>query len=246
MTQQQSVYDGYEQQYQLIDSSQRITSILRPLIDEHSLLRITLKNSGEIFSSILLATNPDEGELSLDSLHPEQGNITLSQSKHAMVEARVNGIDVKFDIALKESHVDGSLINHIFAFPETIRYRQRRDSYRAQVSPTYDLGVKLQTEDGKQCSGLLDDISDGGISIQFSIKKPLPEIFLDNETRCSISLPDGNRIRCRFQVTHTGTHEITNVFQVGGRFIDLDKTQRRAVERFTAKLQRERQQNNTR
>lgn len=246
MSPTESLYDNYEQQYQLITSPERITSILRPLIDEHSLLSISLKNCSDIYSSVLLESNADNAELVIDGLHPDPGNTTLSETKHAMVDARVNGVDVKFQIKLIRSHSVDSATSHVFIFPDSIRYRQRRESYRAQVSPSYELEVKLQAEDGALCNGLLYDISAGGLCIHFPKQATLQDKFLKNEIHCSVWLPEKKRIRCRFMVTHAITHETSGNFQVGGRFLDLGKAQHRAIERFVAKLQRERRQNTNR
>lgn len=246
MSNEQSAFDNYQQQHETITAPLRINTILRPLIDKHALLTLTLGENKGIYSSVLLKVDSDNKSLVLDGLHPETGNQLLHEAKVAAVRAQVNGIDIQFSSELQSSGSKNSAVYHVLSLPESIRYRQRRENYRAQVSPHYELSVKLQAVNGTQCTGTLFDISAGGICIHFPDAKSLADEFIKQDVRCSISLPDRGQVRSQFKVTHYAIHEIHRYPFVGGRFIDLDKAQHRVIERFVAKLQRESRTNNPR
>lgn len=241
--QKQSTQDKQDQSYQLVSSVERIQALLRPIIEKHNFATITIAGHEDEYSSMLLKSDPDLGELVIDGLHPDDGNTHFVTTRELSLDTQLDGIHLQFDTELRESFEENGVIYHIVTYPENIRYWQRRQAFRASVTPAYNISVVLKTDDGNQCRGELFNISIGGICIRFPGKKSLPEEFTKSTVICSLNLPENNHLKCELKLTHTWHNIPSNSLHVGAQFLKLDKVQNRAVQRFVTDLQRQQRQN---
>lgn len=246
MTKEQSPPDLYDPQYQIITARPRIQSILRPIVDKHNLISITFPDNAGAYSSVLLNADPDADELTIDALHPAAGIEILARLGFLNLDTQLDGVQVQFRATFKKHVMDQGAPCHVLAFPDSIKYRQRRQSFRAQVMPTYDINVSLQAEKGAQFNGQLFDISVGGMCLRFPLNKNYKDKLPKDHVMASLYLPDDSQVNCRIKITHTFQNETTNSLHAGIQFINLDKAQHRAIERFVADLQRKKRQGETR
>ena len=239
----QPEHDSNGQSYQLVSSAERIQALLRPIIEKHNLATITIDGHEEEYKSRLLKFGPDDGEIIIEGLHPHSGNRQLSDTGYLNLDTQLDGIDLQFSAKLSKSVEKNGSIYHIVTYPEKIRYWQRRQAFRANVSPAHDISVDLKTNKGMQCKGELFDISIGGICIRFPRKDSLPEEFTKDALACKLSLPDNNDVTCQIKITHFWMNMAGNSLHVGAEFLKLEKNQHRAIERFVTGLQRKQRKN---
>lgn len=234
--------EDYKPQYEIISSAMRVAAILRPLLEKHSLLTATLSGSNHFFTTALLQVDVDARSLFVDELHPKKGHNLFLKIGHITLRTQLEGVDVNFSVALKNSGTENGIAYYELDFPESIRYRQRRSTYRVSVSSAILIQVNLITANGDSFDGELHDISAGGMCMRLPKKKG--ELLENNtdEMKCTILLPDKSQIKCLFKICHGRHHGPSNSFHIGGNFLLPEKTQRRAIERFVVVLQRKSRQ----
>jgi c-di-GMP-binding flagellar brake protein YcgR len=148
------------------------------------------------------------------------------------------GVDVNFTVKLKRADSENGMAFYLVDFPQSIRYLQRRSAFRVPVSAAKEIKVDIETPEKRLFSGELSDISAGGMCVRFAKTKELELSNQQEETQCCIHLPDKRKIRCTFKVCHSNHFEASNSLHIGGSFEQLDKIQRRTIERFVIELQR--------
>ena len=231
--------DGYQQQYEEITSATRIAAILRPLQQQHSILSIALPSAKRLYNSTLLDINTEQGFLLLDELHPSEGHALIGKASRIGLSAHREGIEIKMILDISETGSENGIAFYKVPFPKTIRYRQRRHSFRIAVSAAQTVPVKLADAQGNLFSGELHDISAEGMCIRLPFKMGAPESNNSESLTYTITLPDKKRISGQFIARRILQHESSRTIQVGGSFDQLDKIQARAIERFVFELQRE-------
>jgi len=232
------VDNDYTQQYETVTSTARISMVLRPLMEKHAIITVTLPGSNHFFNTALLSIDIQDATITIDGLHPPKGHALLLKTGRLTLHTTYEGVEVSFTVNLKKSDSENNMAFYILDFPESIRYLQRRNAFRVPVSAAKEITVEIKTNDEKLFSGELSDISAGGMCVRFPKKKELDLSNYTDETQCCIYLPDKREIRCIFKVCHSNYFSTGNSLYIGGSFERLDKTQRRTIERFVIELQR--------
>jgi len=230
--------NDYTQQHETVTSTARISMVLRPLMEKHAIITATLPGSNCFFNTALLSIDPKNATITIDGLHPPKGHTLFLKTERLTLHTTHEGIEVSFTVNLKKSDSENDMAFYVLNFPESIRYLQRRHAFRVPVSAAKEITVEIKTNDGKLFAGGLNDISAGGMCIRFAKKKELELSNYTEETQCCIYLPDKRKIRCIFKVCHSTYVETHNSLHIGGSFENLDKIQRRTIERFVIELQR--------
>jgi c-di-GMP-binding flagellar brake protein YcgR len=231
--------DGdYTQAHETVTSTARISMVLRPLMEKHAIITATLPDSNKFFNTALLSIDIQEGTITIDGLHPQEGHTLFLKTGKVTLHTMYEGIDVSFTTKLKTSDSENDMDFYVVDFPESIRYLQRRNAFRVPVSAAKEIKVEIETIEKKIFSGVLSDISAGGMCVRFAKKRELDLSHQSEDTQCCIYLPDKRKIRCTFKVCHSNYIESTNSLHIGGRFENIDKIQRRTIERFVIELQR--------
>ncbi len=230
--------DEYTQQYETVTSTARISMVLRPLMEKHAIITVTLPGSNRFFNTALLSVDIQDATITIDGLHPQEGHALFLKIGRLTLHTTYEGVDVSFTVNLKRSDSENGMAFYVIDFPESIRYLQRRNAFRVPVSAAKEIMVEIRTAGKKLFTGELSDISAGGMCVRFAKKKELDLSNHTEETQCCIYLPDKRKIRCIFKVCHSNYFETSNNLHIGGSFERLDKAQRRTIERFVIELQR--------
>lgn len=238
--------DGYTQQHETITSSARIATLLRPVMERHTVITATLSDSNQFFNTALLDIDPVKGMLLIDELNPNTGHDLFLTNQRVTLHTMHEGVEINFTVNLKKAGSDNGIAFYELEYPESIRYLQRRISFRVPVSGANIIDVEIHTEYKKMFTGELSDISAEGMCIRFPKKKGNPFENKSEETQCVIRLPNKQQIKCAFKICHSVMHDTNNNLHIGGHFEHLDKIQRRAIERFVIELQRENRKKMTR
>lgn len=230
------------QEHEIITSPTRISAILRPLVNKHTLLTASMPNSSSFYNTALLKVDPENGSLTFDELNPKDGHDLLLKTKRTTIHMSHDGTEMSFSANLINSGSDKGMAFYEIEFPEDIRYLQRRDTFRVPVSAANEISIEIFTNNKSSFMGELHDISTGGMCIRFPKTKDIPENMDNGEVQCKITLLDKKQINCTFNVCHIGIDKTNKRMFVGGNFHNLDKIQRRTIEKFVVDLQRKARQ----
>ncbi|HEC20410.1 MAG TPA: hypothetical protein ENI97_13895 [Gammaproteobacteria bacterium] len=237
-TQDSSSKEDYTQQHETVTSSARISMVLRPLMEKHAIITATLPDCNQFFTTALLSIDIQDGTMTIDGLHPQEGHALLLKAGKLTLHTTYEGVEVNFSVSIKQADSENGMAFYITEFPQSIRYLQRRSAFRVPVSAAKEIKVDIETPSKKRFTGNLSDISAGGMCVRFNKKKELALSEEKEETQCCIHLPDKRKIRCAFKVCHSNYLEASGSLHIGGCFSNLDKIQRRTIERFVIELQR--------
>ena len=230
--------ENYTQQYEVVTSAARISMVLRPLMEKHAIITATLPDCNRFFNTALLSIDSKSSILTIDELHPKEGHDLLLKSKRLTLHTMHDGVDINFSVNVKSTDSENGMAYYAIEFPESIRYLQRRNTFRVPVSAAKGIVVEIHTADNDIFVGELSDISAEGMCVRYPKTKSLVLAKYVEETQCCIHFPDKQKLRCAFKVCHSNYNEAGNSLHIGGRFEDIDKIQRRTIERFVIELQR--------
>lgn len=224
----------YTAKAEKLTDAARIVAILKRLQQQRALLTVTLPESDRLYTSILVNVDADAGHFLLDELDPRAGHAQLLAAKKARVHARLRGVEVNFASQLKGVDTASDAALYTMSLPGLVNYYQRRAAYRARVGMEYPVPVLLKRQNGASLTGQLEDISAGGVGVRLddaACDLAHGEILPD----CRIALGPDHEISADIEVRSLNA----DALHLGARFLDLDKTQARMVERFVAALDRE-------
>jgi c-di-GMP-binding flagellar brake protein YcgR len=227
-------------QPQHIGTHAQITGLLRRLMDAHALVHITLPGENEYWLSAVIDVHAQDGYLLLDELTPHDGNARMAQARRVIVSAQVQGVDISFTSQLLGQGTSDGLVYYRLAFPEQVRYWQRRASYRARVGAASVIPVMMQRADRATLQGELFDISSGGVGTRHKKSEGIVPMLGEVWEHCQLHLPDGQDIVCALEIRFIGRGEQSASLRLGGRFVDITRPQLKQVENFVAALERER------
>ena len=236
----------YTQQHETITSPARISSLLRPLMAQHAIISATITGSKHFFNTALLAVTPERDLLIIDELNPKEGHSLFINTRRITLHTLLEGVDVSFTVDLIREDSENGIAFYEVKFPESIRYLQRRCSFRVPVSAANSIPVEIHTKEKLVYTGEISDISAEGMCIRFPPQKKITLETKAEKSQCFIQLPDKRKIQCTFKVCHSSQHEPSNSVHIGGHFERLDKVQKREIERFVIELQRKNRQKMTR
>jgi c-di-GMP-binding flagellar brake protein YcgR len=216
----------------------QIAGILRRLKDAHALIRVSLPGASESWLSAVIDVQPGRGQLLIDELSPREGNGALQRARRAIVSAQIQGVDISFATNLVEAGQSDGLPYYCMTLPDTIRYWQRRASFRVRVSAATIVPVELVRDDGVRLSGELVDISAGGIGTRHKTARSVLPLLGEEWKDCRIVLPDAQEIRCALEIRYVGRDDRSGL-RLGARYLEIARPQLKLAENFVAHLERE-------
>jgi c-di-GMP-binding flagellar brake protein YcgR len=224
---------------ELITLPAHIAGVLKRLQEAHVLLRIAIPGENQAYLSAMLEVHPVDGYLLLDELNPAEGNAALQRVRRIGISAQLQGVDISFTTDLIDTGSSAQIAYYRLAMPKTIRYQQRRTSYRARINLARVIPVTLTREDGVVLEGQLYDISVGGIGTRHKQGKADDIRQGAVWEECRIRLDGEHEIRSPIEVRFSGEDRRSRQLRVGGRFLSLTRPQIKIVENFVAALERD-------
>lgn len=219
----------------IIRDPQLVAGLLRRLIEQRVLLRVTVPGMRGSYNSAILRLGEAQDFLILDELNPRRGHEQLLEVRRLNASAQVQGIELRFSGELLEVGQTAGIAFYRLPFPDELLYLQRRGSFRVPVGMATPVTAVFQRPDENSLRGRIVDLSEGGMGVEFNQRVRLqPGEILP----CQMRLPDGQQLRCKLEVRHTSAPEDQNKVRLGGRFVELQPQQRKALARLVADLQR--------
>jgi c-di-GMP-binding flagellar brake protein YcgR len=231
-----------------IESEFDIRQVIKTLAKKSEKLSLTVRSGPHEASFLTIALDiTDEGRLVMDACGERRLNEAACLNG-AVAHGALERVDIDFQLdAGKMIDYDGSPALS-FELPQRLHKLQRREFFRLPTPMAKPLTCSLWTTSERDPSGKAQervatvlDISIGGMCLQEPADFPFAsgEIF----KACSVALPDLGALRFDLEVRHT--FEIQNRAgkpsrRAGCEFVGLSAGAQQMVQRFMAKLERDR------
>jgi len=222
-----------------VTDPRRITQILQRLCDARSLLAARLPGRAESYATCILGVDVRAGRLALDELTPAAGHEALLRDRHLGVLARLDGVEIAFQITLEDVLWERGIAVYTLPFPRVLRYDQRRTAHRVTVRAAPPLSIRLAREDGTEVLAEVRDISVGGLCLRTPYLAPGEIERGDHFPHGEIVLPDGRRLHCALEVRHVARAEGSRWVRIGVRFVDLPRGEQARIAHYIFRLERE-------
>lgn len=216
-----------------------MTGYLHRLLRAHVLLSVTVPGTNRAYNSIIIDVNSEQRQLLLDALHPESGHNEVMKLREFSATAHHDGVKIGFKGKIKELVDDSGKPAYLLDYPAVLLYHQQRAAYRAPVSMGEHVAIKVRNEDNQIAQGLIHDISQGGLGLQFEVKNSLP--FKNGMLLpvCQFATPGKPDFECALEVRNVRQDSNNRFVQVGTRFIKLGPQESRQIQRFVVQLERD-------
>ncbi len=223
--------------YQEIIGEGAILRMLDRIRAHRSLIHIRVSNKGSPSSSAIIAVDMEKRTWQFDELPSDEANRSLLKERKCGIEARLDGVTIKFQTEVTEFGSDAEgLFYYQASPPRSLRVYQRRASYRASLSTSQRATVSFSIPGVTVMRGRIRDISLGGLGVTFSNWTQLIEKGLQINN-ASVALPNGKAIYCGLKVCFA--NRSSGGMSMGARFIDISRSDQREISRCVAALDRE-------
>lgn len=212
--------------------------MLKRVQQARSLLTVTLGDHGKPYTSSVLDIDTQAGCLLLDELSPPDGHRNLHPGSELRVFGRIDGIELSFNTGITTIDHSADIALYKSTLPDEIRYNQRREFHR--VSPHRELSVKLRNPQGQSLESKLRDISLGGVCVQSGTNDPTGWLRHGAAMLCDMPIGrNSSRVVSPIEIRHVRQNSRNHTQMIGARFTALDPLQRRNIQRYIAKIERD-------
>ncbi len=227
----------YQSAGEKITDPAQIARLLERIMESRSLLAVTIPGVNAIYNSAILGVLSEDRCLLLDELNPEDGHKHVINATKFHSFTRHRGVEIHFASRVLEVGQEAQGAFYRVAFPETVDYKQRRESYRVRIGLSQNISVTIENGEAKPLTGRVYDISAGGLgayvdrNTRLSVGQVLPS--------CTVQLPGNKQISSAIEIRYAKLDEQTGDLRIGARFLNLSRTERNTIEKFIAALERE-------
>lgn len=225
-------------------NQQKIKTTIKEFCEKKLPLSITIDNNHTTFMSTLIAFDPEEKWLIIDTLIPDAGNKYLKESEYFKITCNQNNSVNSFSSSYIDEVTYSTYPSIKIRYPETIEIVQRRSYVR--VDPSITKPIVISFESGKlsqlEINIPVRDISEGGVSLILPVdigKKLSKGTVFD---KVSISIPDRGKIITkgiiRSLLQESSEKQICGVELLGLTEDQMDIIYRYVVERQKEKLRK--------
>lgn len=222
-------------QRNVLETEVEIARLLKRLQDHLVIMTASFPGDPENYNTSIIKMDYKNRLFYLDELIPRSGDEQLREFEKIQLRTRLDGAILTMDCKLKESNDENGVAQHIMYFPTRARSIQRRESYRVSIPLTKRYQVNMQTEAGLFIAGFLNDISYSGVAIR--LETPQEFYVKVGENIPFLTLHLDETLTCEMDVRRI-YHSLGNIV-VCGRLLEVTPTQQRIIQKFIAKVDRE-------
>lgn len=226
-----------------VNASTEVLFLLRAIQKRNLLVNLDLLDSRQIVVTSIIAVNPSDNTLILDSARGDALNRELMSGKGAEFISQLDGVSITFStgpVSLCEYEKMPALRMPI---PKSLIRLQRRDHFRVALpiaNPVKCIVASNSKDDPDPITTHIVDIGCGGVAIAESGGR------LGTETgrvlpACRLLLPDTDVIVTSLEVRNSAQIRLLNgAFQtrLGCKFIDLPNDMAAMLQRFVMNIER--------
>lgn len=231
----------------LLNSPREVNFYLNLLAKRRSIFTAYINEGQNFFLTSIVAVDEAAGIFFLDPSHAEENNANAHRARQITLVANLDRVKMQMRLpALGTSVHQGQKVLSA-PIPETILRLQRREFFRLEPPIANPILCQLAEEEAdgriKTFELHLSDISGGGVSLtgptEIAAHFPRDRIF----QKCRIEIPGEGVIQANLRVRKTvemserdGQHNL----RIGCEFISLPGTRLAFIERYIARIERER------
>jgi c-di-GMP-binding flagellar brake protein YcgR len=223
-----------------------ILVILRTLEKRGTIVTLYLDEGSRFWLSSIVAVNEESGLIFVEPSNQTSVNNFVSQAKRVTLSASLDRVKIQIRLtSLSVSKIAGQF-SFSAPLPESLLRLQRREFFRLETPHAYPLRCKIASchEERSEVFNLpLFDISGGGLSligkVQQAERFSLGELFKD----CQLEIPGESILSVNLRIQEILKIELPNgdhQLRLGCEFISLPGTRLTMIERYIARLERER------
>lgn len=221
----------------MISDRFQIAALMSRLVRERVPITVMLPEHEGFYSSVLLDSDREQRSIVADELFPARGHALLGAGMEVRVITHLDGIELRFRTRVESVQHDSGGASYRLTMPNAADYHQRRNAFRVPVSPALAVAVLARDESGAVAMrGTLADISHAGMRVAAQTS-----IVLASGLRlaCEVALP-GRTIEALAELRHSESdRRVQRITYFGFRFAEIETDAQRAINHFTASLQRD-------
>ncbi len=223
-----------------ITNIQDIFRTLKSLELKRSQLTLKLPGDRNSYASLILHTDLKQRQFIIDEVNHEHGNERLISGAPFTFVAFFEGVQVIFKGRVNSKGPRNFSNAFSVDFPPYIYHKQRRNAYRAALDAQASAQIQLHSDKrGQPLQGQLIDLSSTGAGCRFSgyIK---PEIKKrEYFERCTLRVNGEFELQCAVVARAPVYHRILDNCSCGLEFVNLDRFQQKALDRYVLTIQRQ-------
>jgi len=228
-----------EEQDDNITKPDMIAAHLSRLQREHHLVKINIVDTTNSFNSMVVDVDAEKKTILLDVLHPDTAHQQMIKHKNFSLNVDCDGVKIGFKGTVKKIVSDDDKPAYLIGFPDKMLYQQRRQAFRAPIGKDIVLKIVLtDPETNKSCAGIIDNVSRDGMCLQFDHTE---KYGFDKFQHVSSQFltTENIEITCKVEIRNIVQDSVHRYTKVGVKFIELDKQQRRHIQNFSLKMERQ-------
>ncbi|WP_163831041.1 flagellar brake protein [Spartinivicinus ruber] len=214
--------------------------VLNKLCQEHSFIDVQPTDINQNYRSMILLVQPEENYLLIDELYPAPPQKVLEPGNLLDISCHDQGFRTRFQSSFLGCEHFENMPAYRLSMPIELQHGQRRMNFRVQIPPEDFIRVSLTGFGPVTASGRIIDLSNSGICLK--LMGPPPDgLHRDGLVgNCIFKTTDDEQVKSKLLVTHLEFNRkpITHTI-VGGKFMNMEPSIHKKLDRFIAKLQRE-------
>lgn len=203
-----------------------------------NLLEVRIPEIDQVYQSIILGLDPVRREVVIDELFP--GDFVGLPGQALQLTVRLpEGKKLQFGSTIEQVRTEAEAPMYVIAMPRELGYDQRRAAYRLPFADHAALPAWITTAERRHCVGAVRDISSCGLRLALDGFETPP---LEQDQICETSFEFGGmHLNCGLDVRNVDNRDENGgrTF-IGGRFVDLPRTQQRMLDKLITRIQRDR------
>jgi len=213
---------------------------LHQLVNDGERVSVVFNEGSEMFLTLLLAVNEEQGQLIFDWGGSEETNLKLLKSQRNFFICAPHGVRNQFITgAVRQTAYQGRRA-FVTNLPDRYLRLQRREYFRLVLPLTRRPLCSLPQGEAKPLQLSIIDISIGGIAMEspsdtppFEIGQRIPESLIE--------FKDGHTLQVELEVRNISPLQRGNkvVGRVGCQFVELSHHDEHVLQRFITDVQRE-------
>lgn len=177
----------------LITSRLGITSVLRALMTQKTLVHMRPARTGQAIITTVLDVDPDQEHIIVDAAEDATFNERLARTGTIHFDAQVDRIRVQFSTSQASHQVFENRDAFRFPYPDALRRLQRRNHFRIDIPVSMPLICDVRIKGGHTLMLSVKDISAGGLAL-LDPGKDVTDGVGDVLRRCSLDLDDAGTV----------------------------------------------------
>lgn len=226
---------------ELITNRYHIISLLQRASRSHAIVSLRRPHDEFVYNSTILSIDSEHNSFILDA--PAEHELPLQAKPGDWLKFRIKlqGLVLSFDALIEDILEDEvSFLSYQIQFPSQVDYEQRRGAFRADIGYQFHAKLTAHLTSDKLLQGRLTDLSLSGVSVETDVSSQL-NLRPDTPLKlCKLQMK-GESIVINEAIIRTiqTADESFDVYRIGIEFSELSANERRSLQRWVMKFDRE-------